>query len=186
MVFLTKGEIFAFVVPEELANRDQDVTAIISRRLAEISADYRLTGTEKITEILSIRVAGGFVDLSAQPGPYSDVELASNLLIYLKIFREIGIWATSTGAQLMYSEPLGSFSGILTISPGEADSVALVRVTAESRMERIVFTLEDLAWRDLIVCRESLTEVEGEALCRELDRRTEYFPPAWVAKSEGD
>lgn len=129
----------------------------IGWRYDEIIGSYRLGEDESIPNSWRVSVARGKELLLGLPSGWLDdgeLGIVPSLLIYLKIFRELG-GVEPDITQLTYRRFDGSGAGVLTVPIGSADRVILTRVSNVGGIERMTFGLADLERRNFVVGIES-------------------------------
>jgi hypothetical protein len=143
---------------------------IISTRYEEIVSTYKLSADEKIFNPWSIEVnVDGIFIKAIQSDELDDsweTEIIPSLLIYLKIFGEIGNIIPGE-CQLYYIQGGGDYNGILTVPIDYPLNIVLTNVTFSTGIQRIDFNIVDLDYRNFMINKEAFDLIK---------ERTNYLP----------
>jgi hypothetical protein len=129
---------------------------IISDRYDEIVSSYGLTGDEKIFNPWNIVISQDHIEISAirsdKLDNVYDISIIPSLLIYLKIFGEMGNIIPSEFL-LYYFDFITNTNRLLIIPENFPLNVIITTVYSSAAMDRLTFDIIDLDYRDFVIGR---------------------------------
>lgn len=160
MVYFFPEQFLAFVVVRpQIDIRDLEID--INRRFLEVQESYLLDEEEYIFNPWIIGFRYEQVILMSidndMAEDYTDDDIIPSLLIYLKIFREIGTIRTDFRNDRLSYKGVGIYNGVLTITHQIqtvltiTSEIELTRVYSDGGIDRAEFTFDDLRQRKFVV-----------------------------------
>lgn len=178
MPFFLSDQHLSFRVTPPATN-PSNLKDIIIREFNATIDSYGLSGDERIFNPWTVEVIPNSIDLyipdSDELDVKGDIDVVPSLLIFLKIFENIGD-ILPVDRQLYYLQRDIGYDGILTIPTGFSNHVVLTNIYDDSSIRRTTFDIMDLDYRDFMV-ESTLSATNEEKLTSWLNDRWEYIPP---------